>query len=887
MRKKPFFNVGLLVLFVMFTSMRLQGAASTLPESGILISPKNTASTFRLHGKLYNTAKVEIVSATDAPSQSGLDKVIRVTNKLKADYPWNLQLQAKTIAAVHRGDTLIGSIWLRGHALEKGGKALVSFGLEKAGPPWTGTGWSTFHVTTRWQRYEVAMSAPVDFDASQMQINVRLGYKPQQIEVGPVKVINYQRQITVLRYQRMIASSKPRREPKMGRGLPFWAPQQTSVPALRQQVSLNGTWGFTPHGKAKNEIPVPEYWDATPGFACEQATYQRTVRVPADWNGQRIYVEFEGVNYIADVYVNEHFLGRHVGGFIAFKFDVTPYVQTGQDFELKVVVGGGLVQPIVDEMDKALWPVGWDGVVSRWGIIFPVWLRAYGQVSIDDAYIKTSFANKSITIDYTVTNTDKRSRQVEIKARAQSVRKVDQPDDGLALQSVKITLNPNDTKVVSVTTPWPDPKLWTPDSPNLYHLVSQVFDGKQVVDQQTQRFGFREIGLEKNYFVLNGQRYNFLGSSMHAHAEGYNGPRYRLMWPDNWGKTIDRLHAMNIRVVRFHQQPVPRWMLDIADEKGMTVVEESAVYARNYLRGISTEAYLKNACTWTRQWVKDRRNHASILQWSAENECGDGVFHLFTNSQMRVLGDTISRLDTTRPIVYEGDHDVAGGPLSYHYPEGGDKINLKGSIYQFTKMVPHDRPVGIGEFIYDYGRDPIRSVMQGTLTRGLRFSGFADIRPYTLTWTLDRQGNPIVSYIRNSLSPIAVFDKAYDDVAIDAILHQKYPILKVGNKVQRTLLVYNDTFDNLPIMVGAALQRDGNVIAQVKQPISVVPGFHREIVCEFTVPENQGDIELVLTAERNGVCLFEEARPFTLQGNVHEAVTPGITLKVTDGKGHQ
>jgi beta-galactosidase/beta-glucuronidase len=190
----------------------------------------------------------------------------------------------------------------------------------------------------------------------------------------------------------------------MGRNLSYWAPQQLVAPPLRQQISLNGTWDFTPEGQEKNEIPVPEYWDAKPGFYCDQATYQRKVSVPADWQGKRIVVAFEGVNHIADVSVNGHQLGQHLGGFVPFEFDVTSYVKTGQTFDLKVHVGGGVLEPIVDEIDKALWPVGWDGVTSQWGIIFPVWLRAYGPVYLDDTQIQTSFRNKQITVNYTITN---------------------------------------------------------------------------------------------------------------------------------------------------------------------------------------------------------------------------------------------------------------------------------------------------------------------------------------------------------------------------------------------------------------------------------------------------------------------------------------------------
>ena len=197
---------------------------------------------------------------------------------------------------------------------KKGGK--ISFGLENISPPWKNTGWVELKVGPEWKKYQFAISNPADWPSS--HINIRLGDAAQEIEIGGLKITNYQRQISPLKLEREINPPPPTPEPKLGRNLPFWAPTEFSAPAFAPADIARRHLEVYAEGKTENEIPVPEFWDAAPGFVCDQATYERTVAVPSDWTGKRIFVEFEGVNQIADVYVNDQHVGQHVGGWTSF-----------------------------------------------------------------------------------------------------------------------------------------------------------------------------------------------------------------------------------------------------------------------------------------------------------------------------------------------------------------------------------------------------------------------------------------------------------------------------------------------------------------------------------------------------------------------------------------
>ena len=72
----------------------------------------------------------------------------------------------------------------------------------------------------------------------------------------------------------------------------------------------------------------------------------------------------------------------------------------------------------------------------------------------------------------------------------------------------------------------------------------------------------------------------------------------------------------------------------------------------------------------------------------------DRVFRVFKNSELQRLREAIKQMDATRPVLFEGDGDD-GDIMSYHYPEGNDHLSVKGSIYQWSPLVPADKPASV------------------------------------------------------------------------------------------------------------------------------------------------------------------------------------------------
>jgi hypothetical protein len=630
-------------------------------------------------------------------------------------------------------------------------------------------------------------------------------------------------------------------------------------PPLRDQVSLNGTWSFIPEGGSATTIDVPDAWDAAPGFDPNVVTtgiYEREVSVPPAWTGKVVKLEFDGVSHVADVYVNDLHLLNHLGGWIPFAVDVTGLVTPGEAFDLRVEVKGGSHPPIVNDDGFPVWPVGWIGHRQQWGITFGVWLRAYGTVHIEDAFIQTSFRNRTITVDYALTNSDSLPRTVTVVADVTRSEVVERSISGPAVE-----LAAGETRVVQTTSAWEDPALWSPETPELYLLESRLVEDMVAVDTEVRRFGFREIWIEGNQLVLNGTRLNLWGDNMTVHAQGMRTPdRYQWMSPETWPATVDTLLGLNIRLLRPHQQPAPAFVLDVADEKGLMIVEESAIYSRLYYSTVDKDLLLENCLQWIPPWVKARRNHPSIVLWSAENEMQLYGGH-FTSTQLRMLGDEIRELDPTRPVIYDGDGAPNGDAvINRHYPEGYNN-SWSGSIYKLTGANNSTKPYGYGEYLTDYGPDGNRW-WQGTVTRGLRYTNFTDLRPFKLFWAWDGTADEI-SNLSHSLAPVALFDKAYDDLGIEPLRSSAYPTVDEGEQLSRTLILYNDELSDTTVTVEVVIQVEETVYATGITTGTLELGEHVDIPYEFEVPYTGDSImEVVLRTWKGEVKKFEEARRF-------------------------
>ncbi|MCX8036921.1 MAG: hypothetical protein N3D11_07705, partial [Candidatus Sumerlaeia bacterium] len=166
-------------------------------------------------------------------------------------------------------------------------------------------------------------------------------------------------------------------------------------PPLREQISLAGEW---PVGGT-----VPVYGGSrTP---VDKLTCARTVVVPEHFRSKQLRLEFAAVNFACDLFINDRHVASHVGAWIPFAVDVTPLVEPGKAFQLRVEIEGMRGPRTVGADGWERWPVGSQQLDGRWtGIADDLWLRAYGPVSIRDAFPQPSVQQRRLRVDYTLHN---------------------------------------------------------------------------------------------------------------------------------------------------------------------------------------------------------------------------------------------------------------------------------------------------------------------------------------------------------------------------------------------------------------------------------------------------------------------------------------------------
>ncbi|MBC8121537.1 MAG: hypothetical protein H7Y22_06840 [Gemmatimonadaceae bacterium] len=668
-------------------------------------------------------------------------------------------------------------------------------------------------------------------------------------------------------------------------------------PDLREQESLNGTW--TTGGT------VPIYGGST----LTTKTYERSVEVPSEWSGKIVKVEFESVNFIADIYVNNTLVTTHVGAWNPFSVDVTNRVTPGSSFKLKVVVKGMVNQPIVNGSGDAQWPVGAHDLNNKYGgITDDVWLRAYGKVHVVDSFIQTSYRKDTLTVAYTLKNTDTdSSRTVTLQSDAYRLGS----DSSEKRLSTTVTLAPSEQKVITLSTAWSDPALWWPDSdkPALYKLNTRLLENSALVDEETRRFGFRELWASGNQFMLNGVRANLWGDYINYGDGYYYSQDLELFTPANWPNTLAEMKKANIRIVRLHTHPAPRYILDTADEKGMMLVSESSLYGRPfYLDTFASSSnkalFMENAKVWLKSWVKAYRNHPSIVIWSAENELGWTSLGNLEPEELKAFGDTVRLYDTTRPVGYDGDKDVGDTLVNYHYLEGYNK-QPTGSIYSWAKKVYSYKPTGSGEYIKtkvpsdgtaeEKENVEMNKSWQGVWNRGLRYINFTDFRPINFWWTRKEPTSVRAINLKNAYAPVALFDKRYDELGIEPFISGKYPTVEEGATLNRTLILYNDEYRNTSVTAEVEVRANvtdpstgegWTTFAKGTRTYTVGLGSHIDIPTSFQVPKSGTTLEVIMRTKKGEVKTFQESRKFTIvqtgaSGSSSNQVTLGSAAEPT------
>ncbi len=394
----------------------------------------------------------------------------------------------------------------------------------------------------------------------------------------------------------------------------------------RQTADLSGFWDFRfdPAGEGlglgwgagfdpAEIIAVPASWNDQ--FTDWRdytgvAWYQTRFDLPWGWPGQRIFVRFNAVSYLADVWLNGERLGEHEGGYLPFAFDITDRVREAGNV-LIVRVDGHLAPDRV--------PPG--NLAGRPGAAFPT--VNYPDTSFDffpycgiqrPVLIYTQ-PQDAITDLTAITEIDGTSGLVRLRIERS-------PGDALA---ARVTLTGHGAeraaevaareRAAEVTLTVPDAALWSPGAPHLYDLRVELLRDGAVVDCYTLAIGIRTIAVEGDQLLLNGAPVKLVGFGRHEDFPVVG----KGLLPALIVKDYALMRWMGANSFRTSHYPYSEQMMDMADRLGFLVIDETpAVGLFFFEEGLERRNRICHQMI--REMIDRDKNHPSVIMWSIANE---------------------------------------------------------------------------------------------------------------------------------------------------------------------------------------------------------------------------------------------------------------------------
>ena len=436
-------------------------------------------------------------------------------------------------------------------------------------------------------------------------------------------------------------------------------------------LNLNGRWAFDfdPDSVGEDEkwyskgihnydrhIIVPFPWESELSEVQDikykgAAWYQRSISVPKEWEAKRVVLKFGAVDWEAKVWVNDNLVGSHAGGYSAFEFDITDYVTSGGEDTI-TVRAFDVTHPEVPSGKQT----GWYTPTS--GIWQTVYLEARGNSYIERVHITPDLANSMAHFHVNVGSDEDGNFSVCIES------------DDFVTEQIQLNLNRGRNRLFAEVN-IPEPKLWTPENPNLYNVTVRLTNQNgEEIDAVKTYFGMREISRGKygdkpyEYVLLNGKPIYLMG----ALHQSFNPPGIYTYPSDEYIKNdMLKTKEFGFNFLRIHIKVDEPRVLYWADVLGVMLMCDMPNFAHY------TEESKQNWEMTLRDAIDRDFNHPSIISWCDFNETwgiGHGGYTKEHQDWVEEMYLLTKELDPTRLVEENSpcryDH-VATDINSWHF----------------------------------------------------------------------------------------------------------------------------------------------------------------------------------------------------------------------------
>ncbi|HIF9372335.1 TPA: beta-galactosidase subunit alpha [Photobacterium damselae] len=410
--------------------------------------------------------------------------------------------------------------------------------------------------------------------------------------------------------------------------------------------------------------------------------YQRTFTLGEQWNDKQTIIKFDGVETYFELYVNGQYVGFSKGSRLTAEFDISAYVQQGENL-LSVRVMQWADSTYIEDQD--MW---WTA-----GIFRDVYLVGKEAVHVQDFTVRTDFADdyQSATLFCSVelenlTHAVATGYQLEYSLQ----------DNGVEVAQGNCSIDDIDAnRQVQFAIDMNNPQQWNAENPYLYQLFITLKNSQgQILEVIPQRVGFRDIKVRDGLFYINNQYVMLHGVNRHDndHLKG------RAVGMDRVEKDLILMKQHNINSVRTAHYPNDPRFYELCDIYGLFVMAETDVETHGFAN-VGDLSRITNDAAWeavfvdrAERHVHAQKNHPSIIMWSLGNESGYGC-------NIRSMYVATKAIDDTRLVHYEEDRDA-------------EVVDVISTMYSRAQLMnyfgehPHEKPRIICEYAHAMGNGP-------------------------------------------------------------------------------------------------------------------------------------------------------------------------------------
>jgi len=350
--------------------------------------------------------------------------------------------------------------------------------------------------------------------------------------------------------------------------------------------------------------------------------YQFELNDEVDVRKYDYQINFKGSNYNTKVWFNGDFIGEHNGGFTPFFFDVNKFIKSGNNF---LVVCTNNIREKDQIPSLSLDWFNWGGIYRDVDLLF------LNKNRVQDVFLKTKLETRQksrIEVSYRIIGKISLKWQILDSFQKEILYEGTSPEK-FGKGTFQFTIN--------------NPKLWSPDTPNLYYL--KIFNVSQKNEDLlifNTHFGIRQIEVNGIHIYLNKKKIFLKGASLHEEYMPYG----RTIPYKKRKEDVENFKSLGFNAIRTAHYSHDEALVEITDKIGLLVLEEIPVYQHCDFKSSQTYETAENML---KELINRDRNHPSVIWWSVGNEVP--LHQRRCASFIKKLIDFARELDDTRIIT--------------------------------------------------------------------------------------------------------------------------------------------------------------------------------------------------------------------------------------------